>query len=231
MITIGQSVGQGGRNVMNDVALVQYLLNANISRLTPLRPLAIDGKAGPATAAAISMARDRIQRVCAVRPSLMQRGDVLLASLTPALRVGAPPNMTAKFEQFRYVGQARQMAIGRITVNHKTYVFISGGFGRGHLPPGTYEVETHRDSRSETGFSADGVGYTFALSDAPASRVGGADRKLLRIHPDGGKTGTKGCIGILGGADTQRAFRTDMQAQLAKQTAKLELAVQGAASR
>ena len=227
MIAIGKTVGKRGANVMNDVALVQYLINANIGRLTPLAPLAVDGKFGTRTADAIAAAYDRIQHVCALDPSVIHPGSQLLTLLATSLRIGAPPNMTARFEELRYRGRARQMAIGRITVNRNTYAFISGGFGRGHLPPGSYEVSSHRDSRSETGFSSDGVGYTFALSDAPASRAGGVTRKLLRIHPDGGKTGTKGCIGILGGAPTQRAFRADMNAELARATGKTVLTVVG----
>ncbi len=231
MIAIGKSVGKGGINVMNDVALIQYLINANLNRLTPLKPLAIDGKSGPATAEAIAHARDRVERVCHMHASRVEPGAPLISALAPALRVGAPPNMTARFEELRYRGRARQMAIGRITINQsKTYVFISGGFGRGHLPAGKYGVDKHSDSRSETGFSSDGVGYTFALSDAADSRVGGAARQLLRIHPDGGKTGTKGCIGILGAAATQRAFKIDMNAELDRAGGTVELTVQGMAA-
>jgi hypothetical protein len=52
------------------------------------------------------------------------------------------------------------------------------------------------------------------MSDKYDPRVGGADRSALRIHPDGGVAGTKGCIGILGGPQTLRALRDDMYAEL-----------------
>ena len=44
MVTISASVGKKGINKYKDVATVQTLLNNNIYRLTPLRPLVVDGE-------------------------------------------------------------------------------------------------------------------------------------------------------------------------------------------
>ena len=77
----------------------------------------------------------------------------------------------------------------------------------------------------KTGFSFGGVGCTFAISDKYDPRVGGDDRGLLRIHPDGGTAGTKGCIGILGGTQTQGEFRNDMYAELKRAKGSVILAV------
>jgi hypothetical protein len=230
MIALGDSVGRGARNRQNDVALVQYLINANLNRLVPLRPLAVDGRWGTATEDAVRLARERLGIIAPgpwrnLETAPIMPGDPLVAELARAMLVRAPANLTAQFEEFRHQGASRQMAVGRITVNGNTYAFTSGGFGRGHLPSGTYTVTTHRQSRSETGFSSDGVGYTFALSDRLDPRVGNVNRTLLRIHPDGGNLGTQGCIGILGGAATQTSFRSGMNAEIVRHGNHLELTV------
>ena len=136
-----------------------------------------------------------------------------------------PANLTANFESTSRAGQTRQMMSGRITVNNRTYNFRSGGHGRGYLPAGRYTVTPHLWERSESGFSVDGVGYSFSLSDAYDTRVGDT-RTLLRIHPDGGVAGTNGCIGIVGSGDVQRAFREDMRSELNRNNGSVTLTVQ-----
>lgn len=125
----------------------------------------------------------------------------------------AGTNGTATFDSTRNRGARNQMKIGRITVNGNTYTYRSGGFGRGNLPAGTYTVTKHLQNRSDRSMSVGGVGYSFAVSDKYDPRVRGT-RTLLRIHPDGGSAGTEGCIGIVGNAATQRAFRRDMNAEI-----------------
>jgi hypothetical protein len=53
------------------------------------------------------------------------------------------------------------------------------------------------------------------LAHEEDSRVGGT-RTLLRIHPDGAGPGTIGCIGVVGNAAVQRAFRENKRAELAR---------------
>ena len=43
---------------------------------------------------------------------------------------GGPPNRTAAIESYRFRGERRQMALGKITINGKVYQFRSGGGGR-----------------------------------------------------------------------------------------------------
>jgi len=57
--TINQVVHSKSRNE-RDVKVVQRLLNANISKLTPLSPLKVDGKMGPNTANAIIEFQKRV---------------------------------------------------------------------------------------------------------------------------------------------------------------------------
>ena len=213
MLTISRSVGRNGGNVANDVTLVQILLNANLARLVPFAPLVEDGKSGSKTIGLIEEFQKRIERNTSPT-GRVEPGSSTLNQLVSAITVAPPSNLTAKYDNVRFAGKRRQMTTGRITVNHHTYLFTCGGHGRGNIPAGTYQVTKHRNSRDGRAYSHDGVGYSFALSDIHDPRVGGADRSLLRIHPDGGTAGTNGCIGILGGAATQRAFRDDMNGEI-----------------
>ena len=63
METISASVGKKGLNKYKDVATVQTLLNNNIYRLTPLRPLVVDGDCGPKTIDVIIQFQNRVVRL------------------------------------------------------------------------------------------------------------------------------------------------------------------------
>ncbi|WP_224243474.1 peptidoglycan-binding domain-containing protein [Hyalangium gracile] len=137
---------------------------------------------------------------------------------------GSQPNAANGTARLNGVPNGPGMTTGSITVNGRTYQFNSGSGSRYSVPPGEYRVMAHRQNRSDAGFVRDGVGYSFALEDANRRRGSdsmydaraGRDRTALRIHPDGGATGTAGCIGIVGDAATQRQFRADMNAELAR---------------
>lgn len=91
----------------------------------------------------------------------------------------------------------------------RSYQFNNGGFGAGAIPAGDYTVTNPR-IRDTNGMVVDGVGYSFDLNDVFDPNAG-RERRLLRIHPDGGATGTLGCLGIVGDAATQRQFYEDMK--------------------
>ncbi len=224
MHSITLSVGKNGVNQSSDVKIVQMLLNENIGKLTPFSPLAEDGRNGPKTEAAITEFQTRVVRMQNADGRVDPNGNTLRTLNAGVVPVAAPPNLTAQFENTSRAGQSRQMMSGRITVNNHTYSFRSGGHGRGNLPPGQYAVTPHLWDRSETGFSVDGVGFSFAMSDAFDSRVGDT-RTLLRIHPDGGSPGTNGCIGIVGNGAVQRTFREDMRAELNRSNNRVTLNV------
>jgi peptidoglycan hydrolase-like protein with peptidoglycan-binding domain len=150
-----------------------------------------------------------LQRPAPVRTSTPSGGD----------------NRTAVIEATSQTGQRNQLATGTITINGTPYQFRSGGYGRGNLPRGDYEITPHQWSRRDRSMSVDGVGYSFAMSDRYDPRVG-ATRTLLRIHPDGGVPGTLGCIGIVGDAATQRRFLADMRAELQRSGGRFTLSVQ-----
>lgn len=224
MLTLSQAVGRNGAVSGSDVGAVQFLLNLNIGRLIPLRPLVVDGQAGPATIGMIEEFQRRVVKMARPDGRVDRAGDTI-DKLTAALSISAPANQTARFEEVRHAGRLNQMVIGRITINNRTYIFRSGGHGRGNLPAGQYTVTAHRWNRAEPGFNVGGVGYSFALSNRYDSRVGDT-RTALLIHPDGGPVGTQGCIGIVGSAPTQRAFLEDMRAELDRNRGSFTVTVQ-----
>ena len=183
--------------------------------------LEVDGKVGPITLRALT---DGFEPASPSSPHRPNR-PVRPAPVTPTTPRGpAGGNLTASFDRVRGPGTRSQQVTGRVTVNGNSYDFRSGGFGKGSLPPGAYQVSAHLWSRSDRSMSVGGVGYSFAMSDKFDSRVG-ATRGLLRIHPDGGTPGTEGCMGIVGGADVQRRFREDMRAELRRNGGRFTLNV------
>lgn len=63
MKIIQGSVGRNGVNSRSDVITVQELINKNIDLMTPLRPLVVDGRAGPKTISAIEEFQRRVVKM------------------------------------------------------------------------------------------------------------------------------------------------------------------------
>ncbi|MFT3712507.1 MAG: peptidoglycan-binding domain-containing protein [Archangium sp.] len=136
----------------------------------------------------------------------------------------------ARMDQVR---NGRGLATGTITVNGHTYQFNSGSGSKFSTPTGEFRVTAHRNSRSDAGFTRNGVGFSFRMEDPrrPGSDRfydprAGRDRSYLRIHPDGGARGTSGCLGIVGDAATLNRFRDDMNAELRRNGGSYTLRVQ-----
>jgi hypothetical protein len=142
----------------------------------------------------------------AERQSPSQPGDILKAT----------------FVSVHNRGRLDQMMSGVMYVNGTPYAFNTGGQGRGNLPPGDYMVTARNWNRATSGAinNIGGVGFTFAMTDKWDSRVGDV-RDGLQIHPDGGRPGTHGCVGIAGDSNVQRRFRQDMAAELARHGGKV----------
>jgi len=81
-----------------------------------------------------------------------------------------------------------------------TWEAVSGPYGNGALPNGNYLGDNLR-IRSEYGYIRDGVGFSMDME--PLFQT---TRTLLRIHPDGGISGTLGCIGIQENASRLNIF-------------------------
>lgn len=96
-------------------------------------------------------------------------------------------------------------ATGRLSLNGKTFAAVSGGYGKGELPEGTYHVDVRgavEGSHLGSAFKAGGVGFFI-----PIAHVTEIGRRGLGIHPDGNVPGTEGCIGIQGN-DAKRFLDT-----------------------
>jgi peptidoglycan hydrolase-like protein with peptidoglycan-binding domain len=109
MVTIRASVGRGGSNRFEDVRIVQDLLNKHIQ--PPMQPLAVDGKVGPKTIAAIEAFQKRVLSMINPDGRVDPGGRTLTAlssatsapSPTPSFRLptgpGRPGLMEADFER------------------------------------------------------------------------------------------------------------------------------------
>ena len=76
----------------------------------------------------------------------------------------------------------------------KTYYGTSGPFGKGSLPTGQYKGSNFRRRSDKTGMICPGSQTGWSINLDPLNFS--TDRTELRIHPDGNKPGTLGCIGI-----------------------------------
>jgi len=87
-------------------------------------------------------------------------------------------------------------AHGILSFNDKQYDVVTGGFGKGPLPSGVYQVNKPYKMKPEKGKTE-----AFQRTDFPwVSKLNPlfeTDRSGLYIHPDGNLPGTQGCIGIL----------------------------------
>jgi RHS repeat-associated protein len=71
------------------------------------------------------------------------------------------------------------------------YSAVSGPYGEGRLPEGIYTGDNLRVRNDNTAMMCPNGGWSLDLT--PDFQT---DRTLLRIHPDGNKPGTLGCIGV-----------------------------------
>ena len=78
----------------------------------------------------------------------------------------------------------------------------SGSSGLSPLPPGKYGCRNFRN-RTEPVMVRDEIGFSLDLDDKYDPTLK-RTRSLLRIHPDGGKPGTEGCVGILANVEKCR---------------------------
>ncbi len=123
-----------------------------------------------------------------------------------------------------YTGSANTdrpaMAEGKLDIievgtNGKEYTRMSvdavgGPYGNGSPPNGDYSVDNPR-KRSESGFTSDGVGFSFDLNPKFNTK-----RTHLRIHPDGNNKGTLGCIGLRSYGEKNLKFYNLLKSEIEK---------------
>ncbi len=95
--------------------------------------------------------------------------------------------------------------IGKLTWGVDEYEVVTGGYGKGPIPDGAYDIEVYNavvgDSSSmRSGFvnPLNGGGWFLPLTPKFSTTRDG-----FGIHPDGNLPGTKGCVGLQG-EDTKR---------------------------
>jgi L,D-transpeptidase catalytic domain len=102
-----------------------------------------------------------------------------------------------------------------------TYKAVSGGFGKGPLPNGDYDVKIRNVvvNPPESGFKDEITGKSWFI---PISPTFPSSRSGFGIHPDGSPKGTKGCIGLQG-ADTEKFWGKWLQTPLSQRPTSLKV--------
>jgi hypothetical protein len=108
-----------------------------------------------------------------------------------------------------HLGAIREMSDGSGTIHART-----GPFGNGALPNGLYAADNYRDRGPGSGdynrrMTIDGFGFSYDLTPGFPT-----DRTLLRIHPDGGRPGSEGCIALRAHRKQLQDFATRVNAYL-----------------
>jgi hypothetical protein len=151
---LGFAVGEvPAPNRPEDVKTVQQLLNANIGKLTPLAPLVVDGRIGPATIAAIEEFQRRVVGIAQPDGRVDPHGHTLAM-----LNHSAPTTASAGtiFVTFQHQNQKPTFPPykGGIDDKYESIVTVSGGrsgtfrasiypddmFGHGRIKDGTYDL-------------------------------------------------------------------------------------------
>lgn len=90
--------------------------------------------------------------------------------------------------------------IGKLYWDEDEYHVVSGGYGKGAIPDGSYDIERYKAvagniSTMKSGFvnPVNGRGWFLPLTPKFSTT-----RHGFGIHPDGNLPGTKGCVGLQG---------------------------------
>ncbi len=90
--------------------------------------------------------------------------------------------------------------IGKLKWGTDEYEVVSGGYGKGAIPDGHYDIERYKavvgtKSTMKPGFVNPSNGRGWFL---PLTPTFSTTRHGFGIHPDGNLPGTKGCVGLQG---------------------------------
>lgn len=90
--------------------------------------------------------------------------------------------------------------IGKLKWASDEYEVVSGGYGKGAIPDGQYDIMIYKavegdKTNMKSGFMNDLTGKGWFL---PLVAKFSTTRNGFGIHPDGNLPGTKGCVGLQG---------------------------------
>jgi L,D-transpeptidase catalytic domain len=96
-------------------------------------------------------------------------------------------------------------SLHKLKWGNNSYAGVSGGFGKGPLPSGEYEVRVRHVvvNPPGSGYKDSSTGKSWFIPIKPKFST---TRGGFGIHPDGSPKGTKGCIGLQGN-DSQKFWK------------------------
>jgi hypothetical protein len=114
--------------------------------------------------------------------------------------------------------------IGKLYWDEDEYDVVSGGYGKGAIPDGSYDIERYKAvagdiSTMKSGFvnPVNGRGWFLPLTPKFSTT-----RHGFGIHPDGNLPGTKGCVGLQG-ADIKKYWDKWMKTSLKNRPDSLQV--------
>jgi len=173
MSEIAQPVGRSAINLRQDVAVVQTLINDNLRKLSNVKPLKIDGIAGPKTLAAIEIFQKQVVKLA--RPDL--RVDPGGPTWKALLQVGCEPPE----ENFPYDASTFQL-ISQLAIPIRMYsqqfnvppVAVAGSIAD--------EYNTRRGIRVPLDWIQDNIWVNFATSaEFERDAKWGSSQKLFNL--------------------------------------------------
>ena len=144
--TISKSVGNRGINLRNDVITVQTLINNNIGKLVPLKPLSVDGKVGKMTIGAIEEFQRRVVKMTRADGRVDPNGKTLAALNAGSAPVKKPPTSGTFKVTFSHGGKVPDVVKGAAGTDglYESKVSVSGpksGTFRGSIFPNDMSVK------------------------------------------------------------------------------------------
>ncbi|PCK09217.1 MAG: hypothetical protein COA42_05000 [Alteromonadaceae bacterium] len=111
---------------------------------------------------------------------------------------------------------------GKLKWGAGEYEVVTGGYGKGAIPDGTYDIERYDavvgdKSTMKSGFVNPASGRGWFLPLTPKFTT---TRHGFGIHPDGNLPGTKGCVGLQG-ADMKKFWDKWLKTAMAARPASL----------
>jgi hypothetical protein len=114
--------------------------------------------------------------------------------------------------------------IGKLYWDEDEYDVVSGGYRKGAIPDGSYDIERYKAvagniSTMKSGFvnPVNGRGWFLPLTPKFSTT-----RHGFGIHPDGNLPGTKGCVGLQG-ADIKKYWDKWMKTSLKNRPDSLQV--------